>query len=304
MRKSHVLHWVPINYSILNIDTVYSKAHCKYPTILKFLLEPNALSGKRQTLSKLLSGIAIAGLYLSVPSQTTVAEQDQTALILEQENSLIGPLTVIACRSAIKIIEKRSGVMLISKSPDWKVTAFNTQTKRIFSTPFKQYSAAKDNGTQNIFTAFQGLTVSDIPLQKCEPGNFLNFPVNKFKAPNSFEKRMLERRKMKIAIGSTPANVDFQTLNSPAYGSEESNILARTTGCAEINQLPIQLVYTGTDNKHYNWLVTKSIKKTQIDDKAFITPSDYKAVKSEAEIHESKATTEGVMDLFEMRYGR
>jgi hypothetical protein len=237
---------------------------------------------------------------MSISSQALASDKPQAAIILEQESRLLGPVSVIVSPSALKVIEKRSGIVIVSKSPEWKVSEFNTRTKKIFITPFKGYSAAKANGTQTIFAAFEGFNVSDVPLKNCEPGSLFDFPVKKFKAPDSFQMRMMERHRVEKINGSAPANVDYQILNLPTFAPTECNILARTVGCAELNQLPIKLTYTGTDRRLYNWLVTTSAKKIQVSDKDFAIPTDCIAVKNESMVNQTEATADGVMSLFDM----
>ncbi|MDR3613689.1 MAG: hypothetical protein P4L53_08980 [Candidatus Obscuribacterales bacterium] len=234
-----------------------------------------------------------------VSSEACAQKHNQSAIVLEQDSLLLGPITVVVSALALKITAKRSGLVIVSKSPDWRVSGFNSRTKKIFTTSFKEYSAARANGTQSIFTAFHGFTLSDVPLEKCGPATFFNYAVQNFKASESFQRRMEQRRKTEKINGSTPENVNYQILNLPVYSAPECNILARTTGCAELSRIPLTLIYTGTDKKPHNWLVTTSIKKTQVTDKEFAIPNDYTAVKSEPMVNQTEATAEGVMDLFE-----
>jgi hypothetical protein len=248
--------------------------------------------------SHLTLACIISSLLVSTPANTL--DHNQVAIMLEQDSLLLGPLTVTISASAMKISAKRSGVVIVSKGPEWKIIEFNTRTKKIFTTPLSAYSAAKGNGTQSIFTAFHGFTLSDIPLEKCEPSSAFALPVHNFKASKNFQQKMEQRRKTEKMNGSSPENAVYQTLDSPVYAAQECNILARTTGCAELSAIPIKLIYTGSDQKPYPWLVTTSAQKKQVTDKDFAIPSNYEAVKTERMVNETKATAEGVMDLFDM----
>jgi len=109
----------------------------------------HGISGANISMSSIISRkqwctIQIVKAALLLPlcallTQTLPAAALEKGWIFEQQSMILGPHTVYLSERAFKAVNKRSGIIVIAKAPEWRVTVASNRSFKYFEMPAGEF---------------------------------------------------------------------------------------------------------------------------------------------------------------------
>jgi hypothetical protein len=248
----------------------------------------NTLAAVFMPLAVLLVSHANA-CYASAPSTNS-----QTGLKLEQSNKYLGDCTVYLSPTAIKITDTHSGMITVSKAPDWKVTMFNNRAKTIFETDIKNIRSYIAKAT----ALFSSKLVTEVPLEKRGRNSWLHLNLVHYESTKAYEKLAHDDYMNQNKGEHTFKHCEYDLADRINFPKEEGILLARIYDLPVKDGIPIRYKCFYLDGDSRLMLTTLAIKPVKFAASEFDLPKGYKKVKTETETRLDPDIDKGVINLF------
>ncbi len=232
-------------------------------------------------------------LSLSIPA-SFAADKEEQGYVLEQNCLSMGPQHISMTQKGIRIDDRKLGNVLISTAPSWKVSIFNTKSRRVVSTPAEKYFG----GATPWVVVGLGISFHNLPLQFQKQTTEKGLVLRTFVMPKKPTPKLDDRRKafnqLQGIIGAS-----YTVTNSVQLPKEIQKILVKYYGLPDKEGYPITVDYDDAEGMHFNWLVTQSLKPGFIKASAFVGPTNYQVVKAEVDLL-CPSTTSQVQDILDL----
>ncbi len=246
---------------------------------------PNSLSVFIQgnwLLPSLLAGTVFSAALAAKPDSEPIKAappqkvEKLTGYKLSQKDDHLGEVTVYLTDSALRIEDKRIGIVLLSKAPDWSVVAFNSRARKK-----KTAALSKFEGFSKIGLAVSGgHYFAGVPLTKtARQSRFDKFPTSIYVSSRDFD---LESAKAFRLHPEDPgaikcATMEVSTLNLKQT-EKQAELLCKVFSLAKVKEIPLKYTCTDHDGSQTDAMSTSKIEKAAFAASLFQMPQGYKEV--------------------------
>jgi hypothetical protein len=191
-----------------------------------------------------------------------------------------GEIILDVCPHGIKAVTKKSNLITICMAPDWKVVSFSPRTKKIFSTDISHYS-----GEDRVVFAISGNPQFDsFPFKKAGVANICGLPVEQYESTHEFSASQFISYHHHEATGDFPAEVHYSTSSKLAMQPQFTTFIARFYKFPKTDGLAVELLYDSIAYRKCSLLITHTCQSKTFTNDDFKQPTDYKKVKTLAEV--------------------
>ncbi len=224
-----------------------------------------------------------ATLAAKPPAQTgqfapTTKVENPSGYKLVQKDDHLGEVTVYLTDAAIRIEDKRIGLVLLSKAPDWSVVAFNSKARKQNTS-----SLSKFEGFSKIGLAVSGgHYFAGVPLTKsAKQGSFEKYTTNIYVSTREFDLESAKafRRHPEDPGAIRSATMEVATLNLKQT-EKQAAILCKVYSLTRVKEIPIKYTCTDHDGSKTVAMSTSKIEKATLAAALFQMPKGYKEVTS------------------------
>lgn len=206
----------------------------------------------------------------------TAKVESLTGYKLSQEEHHLGAVTVYVTENAIRFEDKRIGLVVLSKAPDWSVVAFNNRARKQKSSPLSTFVGFSKLG----LAVSGGYYYAGVPLAKTpKQGSFGKYQTFIYGSTSRFNQESTEAfRQNPRDLGAiktatlNASNLDFKQTE------KQAQLLCKLYGLPVVKEIPIE--YTSTDHggsKNKN-LQTINIERSKLSSSIFQEPKGFKEV--------------------------
>jgi len=232
-------------------------------------------------------------LALSIPA-AYAADKEEQGYVIEQNCLSLGQQRISMTQKGIRIDDRKLGNVIISTAPSWKVSTFNTKSRRIISSPADKYA-----GTSTAFVVLGlGISFYKLPWQFQSQTTEKGLVLRNFIMPRRPVPKLDDRKKafnqLQGIIGAS-----YSVTDSIPVPREVQRIIIKYYGLPDKDGIPIKTDYDDAEGMHFSWLVTKSVKPGSIKESQFAIPTNYQTVKSEVDLL-CPSTTSQVQDILDL----
>jgi hypothetical protein len=219
------------------------------------------------------------------PKQTAMTIKTPSAPIpvdcsaLYQTSAVLGDKDVLLCSEALKVTDRKSGIGLIARAPDWKVYILMPRSKRICNYQYNKYS-----GTNKDVTAITGgINLNTLPLKRGARTTVNGIAAIGCETNKAFETKQLKELERGFA---GPRFAKYGELIVADGGPldklprQAKIILSRFYGIPEFagQGFPLQFKYVDLTDQLHTLLLTNEYKAVKSTSDAFALPTDYAQV--------------------------
>jgi hypothetical protein len=257
---------------------------------------------RRLSVSKYISRlwiflVVIPCVVSSIPSwsSTPQSKAKTNGWEIQQFHRDRGSIILDVSPEGLRILIKKSGLVLSYNAPDWKIVLFSARTKKIFTTDIEHFRGED----RVVFAATGNPQFNEIPTNKEASTNIANVPVDIYKSTPDFGKSQWKAYRNKEATGRFPLDVTYDVSPKLAIKPQFATVTTRLYGTPSASGIPIQLVYNGMDYEKHTLLTTSSCRLKNLTKDDFKIPSGYEKVNSLVEVQADLTAQEDASELIE-----
>jgi hypothetical protein len=192
-----------------------------------------------------------------------------------QTSSTMGDQDTYVTNSALKIVDRSHGNVVVSAAPSWKVFAFNTRTKRIcsFSSP-RTFTGIGNK----LATVTGGVTLYNIPLKPTGKTILHGIRSIELQTPKSFVNKQIKDKEHESADPRFVQSAQMLVAEKVILPVEAATVLSRFYGVPLQRAMPLQFKYINCRGDLNTILLTSDLKPIKLVVTDFEIPKDYKTV--------------------------
>jgi hypothetical protein len=218
--------------------------------------------------------VLVLTCLLAVKSGSLAADEKIDGWQLQQKSRLGGKIDLFVCKSAVRIVFPKNGMVFLAAAP-WKQTyLYCTRTGHVFKSSFSHVSSPYTRA----MAFFDGTELSQIKVQFKGPEDLLGFPSRLFVETPEQEKRLREMYKNKEVTGRTPGKLKYVVTDYFKTEPQVGLAISRFFAFPETRSVPLQFTFTTLSNEPFEELVTLSCKPIKMSSGGFVLPSGLKTV--------------------------
>lgn len=246
-------------------------------------------------------------LLNGIPCHASGIAESTPGWILRQRSQFVGEVDVHLTSTSMKVFDSKTSTILLSTAPLWDVCIYNTNAKTKFTSRFSEFKGYRPLG----FAIMMGLYISGISLEKKSMKTvFKDVQASVYDTPEAYSKNS-----RKVFEAAPEGNQKFFDPSKKDHGSirnlrvltttnwplskQESIILARYYGLADVNDIPLNANSINQDGEKKEVLTTLTIKKVLIPKSEFSVPNDCHTVGTLEQVrldHRGQDGMEGLID--------
>lgn len=222
--------------------------------------------------------VTALALFSAVPSSAS----DPAGWVLVQKSKLCGSMKIYLTRDAIKAVDSKSGTVLTSKAPDWKVIVFNTSSKTLYTSPFEQFKGYDRIDRQMLM----GYKFGGLPLEKKSGTDTVEgYKANIYGTSEKTEKSYRAHYLHGEISGGAARRARLLVSSDLPLPPQPGVLLSRLYGIAPTSGIPLQFECENQEGKKKLDLKTTAIKNMAIEARQFDCPSGYRPVANIESVH-------------------
>lgn len=227
----------------------------------------------RAPLSLVITLMVALSCLLAVPP-LFAAQVD--GFVIEQKSLLVGEQAVTVSAEGLRCAGEK--VVLVARAPDWTAFLFNVDKGLIFSVDAAHFWGYKIPGTKGA----PNLAVKPLAARGASRHQGVN--TAEYRSPLAFVQRMVVQKHSGDAAAHEPLDIRYRVFNRLGLPGAAGKLLSRLYRVPVKQRLPAGLTFHTVSGDQVTYLETSSIRRSRVDEKLFVAPSDLRAVKSVAQL--------------------
>jgi hypothetical protein len=191
-----------------------------------------------------------------------------------------GEVVLDVCPYGIKATTKKSNLITICTPPYAKVVCYSPRTHTIFSIDLQHFTGED----RVVFAATGNPQFDTIPIKQAGVGTIRGLPVEEFESPHSFAESQMAAWHQRAATGSFPSQVHYSVSSKLTMQPQFGLFMSRFYRFPETKSVAVELLYDSLEYKKVTELTTLSCHPKTFTSDDFKQPTDYKKVKTLAEV--------------------
>lgn len=216
-----------------------------------------------------------------------------------QTSLLAGKFRVICSKRAYRIESLGNRYVVVSKAPEWKVSAFNPLSKTIYESDVRSFKGNFAMGTGALGGYLENLPILRAPQK---PTKYLAESAFKLHVENPRQAQVPKKTPTKnfnsvfFNTGDI-ASADYWTWNRTDVPTTLPIVLNKIYKLPVGKDFPLKLLTLNTEHETHVELETSAIRQIPLDPTIFDAPSNFKAVSEDIEIANDRRRQNSVKNL-------
>ncbi|MBP9090787.1 hypothetical protein KBI23_07125 [bacterium] len=207
-------------------------------------------------------------------SPALAIEKDLDGWELAQRVRLTGSTNVSFCKTAVRIVVPKSGLVVTAAAP-WKVAYFFCkETNKIYKVPFERIT----NPYNKLMSFSSANELAAIKVVLKGPARFLGRPCLSYVEPPGLGQKLAALHKKGEVDSRVPLKLEYIVSDDFKVDPHIGWFVARFCALPQTNSVPLQLKYTTVNNQKAVEIETYQCKKVKLNPSDFEPPHGLKAV--------------------------
>jgi len=208
---------------------------------------------------------------------------------LEQRSRVLGDQTLYVCPTAIKAVNRKDGVTILTFAPYEEVITFSTKTGKICR---KSFSTA-DNPYARAVAMFSGIAHGQMPLQKVRDYRKGGLLWSEFKIPDSYtESRKAMFRRNEVS-SSDPSGGIVVCFHLPME-RRATDWVARLFCVPRSGGIPFDVTFSDVDGDKHSLVKTFNMESFKFVPGDFQAPKGLRTVKDPRSVIQDETATDAI----------
>ncbi len=208
---------------------------------------------------------------------------------LNQESYSSGRFDVFICKQAIRIVNQKTRVVIVSQAPAWRLYVIDDSIKA-FCTPKLEEIG---NGLGRTLAMFGAPVFTDMPVVMIKKSRDGAMNLESYASPPGFEQ--IQRRKIRTQQITANAAVDINyKIWVSDFPKEECLLLSHLYGLPPLQGVPMSFLNTNQNSHTHRELTTESAVQANFPPTIFTVPKGYHQAKSIEDLRATSAQNEGI----------
>jgi len=227
---------------------------------------------------------------------------------LYQTSAVLGDKDVLISPTAIKVVDHKNGLGLISQAPRWKVYILNPRSRRICTYELQKYPGIG----KEVSGITGGAPLNNLPLKRGEKSTISGVPAISCETSKAFESK--QQKDLERAFAG-PRFAKWGQLMIADKGpldqlpKQAKSILCRFYGVPEFagQGLPLQFKYVDLADELHTLLLTNSFKPAKLAGDTFDPPKDFTTVADVSKLEDRPKSSAGprkAIEVIKKNYNR
>ena len=234
-------------------------------------------------------------------NQTTTSNKisERRCWEIMQTSLFAGKFRIIFSRDAFRIESLGNRYVVVSKAPDWKVSAYNPLSKTLYESEVRSFKGDLASGTAALGGYLENLPLLVAPKK---PTRYLS--ENAFKlhvenpSPLHVEKKSPTKNFNSVFFNSGDImSADYWTWNLPDVPATLPIVVNKIYKLPVGREFPLKLLTLNTENETHLELDTGMIRQIPLEPAIFNVPPNLRIVKTDIEIANDRRRQNSVKNL-------
>lgn len=192
-----------------------------------------------------------------------------------QTSSTMGDQDTYVTNTAVKIVDRSHGTVVVATAPTWKVYAFNNRTKRICSFVSPRTFTGIGN---KLATVTGGVTLYNTPLKQTGKTVLHGISSIELQTPKSFVDKQIKDKEHESADPRFVQSAQMLVAEKVLLPVEAATVLSKFYGVPLQRAMPLQFKYISCRGDLNTILLTSELKPIKLVATDFEIPKGYKTV--------------------------
>jgi len=207
----------------------------------------------------------------AAPAKATAAANGWSAY---QTSSISGDQDTYVASSGVKIVDRRNGNVVLAAAPEWKVYAFNINTRRICHYSVKAYPGM---GSQ-IRSITGGTTLGALPLKQTGKTILHGIPTLELQTPKTYVAKLIKDKEHESADPRFVQSAQMLIAESITIPQQAAVVICKFYGVPLIPAMPLQFKFINSHGDLNTILLTSAVKRVHLQSSDFSVPQNFTAV--------------------------